>query len=84
MKIFDSHAHYDDDAFNEDREEVIEQIKKNEIIGVLNCGASLEGAGASVRLAEKFDFFYAAVGIHPEYANAFNNSVYSCRNDFLQ
>jgi TatD DNase family protein len=75
MKIFDSHAHYDDDAFNEDREEVIEEIRENGIIGVLNCGASLEGARDSVRLADKYDFFYAAVGIHPEHANEFNRSV---------
>lgn len=65
--IFDSHAHYDDEAFNIDREEVIENIKKNGVIGVLNCGSSMEGAISSVELAEKYDFFYAAVGIHPEY-----------------
>jgi TatD DNase family protein len=73
--IFDSHAHYDDEAFEEDRVEVIEQLKKNNIVGVLNCGASLEGARASVVLAKKNDFFYAAVGIHPEYANIVNEAV---------
>ena len=43
MKIFDSHAHYDDEAFNEDRAIVLKELKENNIIGVLNCGASLEG-----------------------------------------
>lgn len=66
--IFDSHAHYDDDSFDEDREQVIKELKENGIIGVLNCGASLEGARDSLKLAEKYDFFYAAVGIHPENA----------------
>lgn len=73
--IFDSHAHYDDEAFNEDREKVIEELRKNEIIGVLNCGASLEGARDSVKLADRYDFFYAAVGIHPEYADVANEKV---------
>ena len=43
LSIFDSHAHYDDEDFNEDRETVIEELKNNNIVGVLNCGASLEG-----------------------------------------
>lgn len=66
--IFDSHAHYDDESFDADREQVIKELKENEIIGVLNCGASLKGARDSLKLAEKYDFFYAAVGIHPENA----------------
>lgn len=66
--IFDSHAHYDDESFDEDREQVIKELKENGIIGVLNCGASLKGAKDSLKLAEKYDFFYAAVGIHPENA----------------
>jgi TatD DNase family protein len=66
--IFDSHAHYDDDSFDGDREKVIEEIHNNGVIAVLNCGASFQGAKDSVKLAEKYDFFYAAVGIHPENA----------------
>lgn len=67
--IFDSHAHYDDESYNEDREQVIKELKENAVVGVLNCGASLRGAKASLKLAEKYDFFYAAVGIHPEHAD---------------
>ncbi|MDF2505612.1 TatD family hydrolase [Clostridium sp.] len=73
--IFDSHAHYDDEAFNGDREQVIKELRENEIIGVLNCGASLEGARDSVKLSDKYDFFYAAVGIHPEFAHIINEDV---------
>ncbi len=69
MKIFDAHAHYDDEQFNEDRQSIIKELNENGIEGVLNCGASLEGSRASVELANKYDFFYAAVGIHPEYAD---------------
>lgn len=73
--IFDSHAHYDDEAFNEDREEVIEEIKNSGVVGVLNCGSSLEAARSSLELSKKYDFFYAAVGIHPEYADKVDSKV---------
>ncbi|MBC8062544.1 MAG: TatD family hydrolase [Clostridiaceae bacterium] len=73
--IFDSHAHYDDEAFDEDRVMVLKELKENHIIGVLNCGASIEGARASVNLAKENDFFYAAVGIHPEFADKFDDSM---------
>lgn len=75
MKIFDSHAHYDDESFNEDRDLVINELKESGVIGVLNCGASIEGTRASVELADKYDFFYAAVGIHPEHADMFNKDI---------
>lgn len=73
--IFDSHAHYDDEAFNEDRHNLIKELKDNEIVGVLNCGASLKGARDSVKIANEYDFFYAAVGIHPEFADELNDDV---------
>ena len=73
--IFDSHAHYDDEAFNEDREEVILGLKDKGVIGVLNCGASLEGARMSVGLSNKYDFIYSAVGIHPEHADIVNEEI---------
>lgn len=74
--IFDSHAHYDDDRFNEDREEVIKEIQDNGVIGVLNCGASLQGARDSLKLAQEYDFFYAAVGIHPENADELTDEAF--------
>ncbi|MGK0468386.1 TatD family hydrolase [Clostridium sp.] len=73
--IFDSHAHYDDEAFNEDRDTVISEIKDRGVIGVLNCGASIEGARMSVELSDKYDFIYAAVGVHPEHADTVNNKI---------
>jgi len=73
--IFDSHAHYDDEAFNEDREKVILGLKNNGIIGVLNCGASMQGAKMSVELSRKYDFIYSAVGIHPEHADTVNENL---------
>ncbi|MCI1944912.1 TatD family hydrolase [Clostridium luticellarii] len=69
IDIFDAHAHYDDEQFDKDREKIIEELKNNNIVGVLNCGSSMEGSRVSVKLAEKHRIFYAAVGIHPEYAD---------------
>jgi TatD DNase family protein len=73
--IFDSHAHYDDEAFNEEREEILQGLAGKGVIGVLNCGASLEGARMSVELSSKYNFIYSAVGIHPEYAGIVNEEV---------
>ncbi len=75
LNIFDSHAHYDDEAFDEDREQVIKDIKEAGVIGVLNCGSSFDGAKMSLELALENDMFYAAVGVHPEYANELDTQM---------
>ena len=64
--IFDTHAHYDDEAFNEDREKLIDEISRSEIRKIVNAGANLATSQNSVDLSEKYDFFYAAVGVHPD------------------
>lgn len=76
FNIFDTHSHYDDKSFDDDREKVISDIQENGVIGVLNCGSSLYGAEMSVKLSEQYDIFYAAVGIHPENANEFNEDSF--------
>lgn len=63
--IFDTHAHYDDRAFDEDREAVLESLPKKGIARVVNVGASLASCRRSLALAEKYDFIYASAGIHP-------------------
>lgn len=73
--IFDSHAHYDDSQFNEDRALVLKEIQENGVIGVLNCGSDLRGMNMSIELANNYDFIYAAVGIHPEYAGVVNEEL---------
>ena len=75
MKIFDAHAHYDDEQFDSDRDTVIKELEENGVIGVLNCGATFDGALASVEYAGKFDIFYAAVGIHPEHADTVDEAM---------
>lgn len=64
--IFDTHAHYDDEAFDEDRDELINSLKDNNIVRVVNVGASLKMSEASLELSKKYPFFYAAIGVHPD------------------
>ena len=66
MEIFDSHAHYDAAAFREDRGEVLASLPSRGVCGVINCGSHLEGCRASVELARRYPYVYAAVGLHPE------------------
>jgi TatD DNase family protein len=63
--IFDTHAHYDDERFDEDREELFSQMRDSGIGNIVNVGASLEGSRRSLELADKHEFIYAAVGVHP-------------------
>ncbi|WP_315079137.1 TatD family hydrolase [uncultured Clostridium sp.] len=75
FKIIDSHAHYDDESFENDRKEVLEEIQKNGVIGVLNCAASYDSLKTTYELTENYDFIYGALGIHPENANEFKDNT---------
>ena len=63
--IFDSHAHYDDEAFEEDRHQVIQSLRQKGVCNVINVGANLERSKDSIALAAQYPFIYAAAGIHP-------------------
>lgn len=81
LLIFDSHAHYDDESFQEDRDSLLPYLKSKGIVGILNCGSTLQGTRDSYKLAEKYDFVYAAIGIHPEEAYELNEeSLKEIRN----
>ncbi len=62
--IFDTHAHYDDERFSEDSEELLSSLEYKGITGVISCGVNAESSKANLRLAEKYPFIYAAVGYH--------------------
>lgn len=64
--IFDSHAHYDQRRFAEDQKEVLASLQPAGIGRIMNIGCDLESSLKSVRLAEEYDFIYAAVGSHPD------------------
>lgn len=63
--LFDTHAHYDDDAFDEDRDEVIKKVFESGVTCVLNASSNIASSEKSVSLAQRYDFIYAAVGVHP-------------------
>lgn len=66
--IFDSHAHYDDEAFNDDRADVIAGLPAQGICGVVNCGSNKDSSLSSLELSETYSYLYAACGIHPHNA----------------
>ena len=64
---FDSHAHYDDEKFETDRNELLSRLNKLENVSyIMNCGADLVSSEKSVELADEYDFVYSAIGFHPE------------------
>lgn len=65
MKIFDTHAHYDDERFDNDRDKVINSLKYDGVINCINIGCDIETSKKACEIASKYDFIYAAVGIHP-------------------
>ena len=64
--IFDTHAHYDDARFDEDREAVLASLSSYGVGTVCNIGSDIESSKSSLALAKKYSFIYAAVGVHPE------------------
>jgi len=75
--IFESHAHYDDEAFDQDREEILARCKEQGIETIVNVSASLESVKSTLALAEKHAFVYAAVGIHPDEAGELNEESFA-------
>ena len=63
--IIESHTHMDDAAFDEDRENLIQEIKNSKIEYVMNVSASIHSIQTSMELAKKYDFIYTSVGVHP-------------------
>lgn len=76
QNIFDTHAHYDDARFDEDRREVLSSMPSKGVCGIINIGCTLERSEKSVKLAKEFPHVYATVGIHPE-------DVYDLPSDWL-
>lgn len=65
MRFFDSHAHLNDEKFEEDREELIEKIHQDEIEKFVTAGYSLESSKKAIEIAKKYEFMYTICGISP-------------------
>lgn len=74
--IFDSHAHYDDSAFEADRESLLSSLPAQGVCGVINAGCDPLSSRRSIALAEAYPFIYAAVGWHPEAAAGFTETAW--------
>ncbi len=68
--IFDSHAHYDDEAFDPDRDELLNHISQNGVCAVINAGCDLPSSHEGIALSQKYPFFYSSIGIHPHEAQS--------------
>lgn len=64
--IFDTHSHYDDSKFNPDREDVLGRLQGQGVSFVVSCGCDIDSTQFNFDLAQKYDFFYFASGLHPE------------------
>lgn len=83
-KIFDSHAHYDDEEFDNDRKEVLEELKNEGVIGIMNCSSSYKSIAKTCELINTYDFIYGAVGIHPENADEFKDEMLDEFKDIIK
>lgn len=75
--IFETHAHYDDEKFAEDREVVLADLPKRGISPVINVGASIASTRTTLEIAESHDFIYAAVGVHPSDIDGLNEETFA-------
>ena len=69
MRIIDSHAHYDDDAFDSDRYELLDKLFSGNIDKIVNVGCSVKSSYSSAALAERYPKIFAAAGLHPDSAD---------------
>lgn len=75
--LFDSHAHIVDSKFNKDRDQVIQRAREAGVDYIMNPGADYESSLQAIALAEKYDFIYAAVGVHPHDAKSLDDMMLS-------
>ncbi len=62
--IFDTHAHYDDSRFDDDRDELLSSLPSKGVSHIVNCGCDLKSSKTTLTLAKKYGFIYAAIGVH--------------------
>ncbi len=75
--IFDSHAHYDDEKFDSDRDELLNSFPEKGIETLINVGANLQSTKNSIALAERYSYIYAAAGVHPSDVDELNENTFS-------
>lgn len=82
--LFDSHAHYDDNKFDQDRQDVIEKVRQSGVAFIVNAASNIPSSIDSIALSQEYEFIYAAVGVHPQDVEGMNDNVISMLADFAQ
>jgi len=75
--LIDTHCHLDFPDFDNDRDDVVSRAKKEDVGFIVNVGSSLENSFRAIELAQKYDFVYATVGIHPHEADSFDENIFN-------
>lgn len=82
--FIDAHAHYDDEKYDEDRDEIINSQFQNGVIAIVNASSDLESSKASFELAKKYNKIYAVVGCHPHEADGFSEDDIEVYKEMLK
>lgn len=75
--IFETHAHYDDERFTEDQDALVKSMPEKGIGRIINVGSSIESTKTTLELAKKYDYVYAAVGVHPSDIDGLNEDTFA-------
>lgn len=73
--IFETHAHYEDERFDEDRGELLANMQQQGIAYIVNVGSSMKTSLETLALTKKYDFLYGAVGVHPDHVLELNEET---------
>lgn len=84
MNLFDSHAHYNDEKFTQDKEEVLKQVYEEGVTKLVCAGYNLESSKQAIEIAQSHDFVYATVGISPNDIPEFENEETDIKDFFFQ
>ena len=84
MNVFDSHAHYDDSAYNEDRNQLLAEIHAGGVTHIVNCASSWTSVATTLALAREHEYIYAALGIHPSDGRDYNDEVEAALRELLR
>ena len=84
MMIFDTHAHYDDEQFNLDREELLSSMEAGGVGTIMNVSASFDSCENVLGLARQYPFVYAAIGVHPDHVGCLDEEKIQKMQEFLE
>ena len=84
MKIFDTHAHYNDEAFDKDRDELLRSLNAKGIGTVVNVGASIQSTKETLQLTRQYHFVYGAAGVHPNETGELNDNLMEWMRDITR